>query len=361
MARLRSSRLQQQIRFCTASDGVRLAYATHGSGPPLVRAGHWLTHLEFDWESPIWRHWLRELARGHTVLRYDQRGCGLSDRSTERLSLDVFVGDLEAVVDAAGLERFALLGVSGGGAVAISYAVHHPERVTHLVLYGAYARGRLKRGLTPAQREEVELLQSLIRVGWGRDDPIFRRVFTTLFVPGANEQEMDWYDELQRASATPEDAERLREASSGIEVTDLLPSVSAPTLVAHARNESAVPFAEGRLLAAGIPGATFLPLEGRNHILLAEEPAWPAFLTGMREFLGTAERPAAPDLEDLSAREREVLELVAAGLSNEEIAERLVLSVRTVERHLSNIYAKLRVSGKAARAAVAARFSALRE
>jgi pimeloyl-ACP methyl ester carboxylesterase/DNA-binding CsgD family transcriptional regulator len=353
--------LQQQIRFCTASDGVRLAYATHGRGPPLVRAGHWLTHLEFDWESPIWRHWLRELARGHTVVRYDQRGCGLSDRNAERLSLDVFVDDLETVVDAAGLERFALLGVSGGGAVAISYAVRHPERVTHLVLYGAYARGRLKRGLTTAQREEVELLQSLIRVGWGRDDPIFRRVFTTLFVPAATEQQMDWYDELQRASATPEDAERLREASSGIDVTDLLPLVTTPTLVAHARDESAVPFAEGRLLAAGIRGARFLPLEGRNHILLAEEPAWPAFLTGLRGFLGTAEAPTAPDLEDLSGREREVLELVAAGLSNEEIGERLVLSVRTVERHLSNIYAKLGVSGKAARAAVAARFSTLRQ
>ena len=350
--------MEQRIRFCTASDGVRLAYAVHGSGPPLVRAGHWLTHLEFDWESPIWRHWLRELGRGHTVVRYDQRGCGLSDRNPERISLDVLVRDLEAVVESAGFERFALLGVSGGGPVAISYAVRHPERVTHLVLYGAYARGRMKRDLIAGQREEVELLQSLVRVGWGRDDPIFRRVFTTLFVPGATEEEMDWYDALQRASATPEDAERLRAASSEIDVTDLLPSVTVPTLVAHARGESAVPFAEGRLLAAGIPGARFLPLEGRNHILLADEPAWPAFLAGLREFLGAEEMPAGDEFEDLSPREREVLRLVADGLSNEEIGERLFLSVRTVERHLSNVYAKLRVSGRAARVAAAARFSA---
>lgn len=343
-----------------APDGVRLAYATHGSGPPLVRAGHWLTHLEFDWESPIWRHWLREFGRSNTVVRYDQRGCGLSDRNTEALSLDLLVGDLEAVVDAAGLERFALLGISGGGPVAVSYAARHPERVTHLVLYGAYARGRYERDLSAAQREEAELLQSLIRVGWGRDDPIFRRVFTTLFVPGASEEQMDWYDELQRATATPEDAERLRLAASQTDVTDLLPRLAVPTLVAHARDESAVPFAEGRLLAAGIAGAQFLPLEGRNHILLADEPAWPAFMAAVREFLGTAETPAEGDLEDLSPREREVLELVAGGLSNEEIGARLFLSVRTVERHLSNIYAKLRISGKAARAAAAARFSSVR-
>jgi pimeloyl-ACP methyl ester carboxylesterase/DNA-binding CsgD family transcriptional regulator len=352
--------LEQQIRFCTATDGVQLAYAEHGSGPPLVRAGHWLTHLEFDWESPIWRHWLRELARGHTVVRYDQRGCGLSDRDTTQLSLDVLVDDLEAVIAASGHERFALLGVSGGGAVAIAYAVRHPERVTHLVLYGTYARGRWKRDLSDQQREEAELLQSLIRVGWGRDDPIFRRVFTTLFMPGATQEQMDWFDELERVSAAPEDAERLREAWSDIDVTELLPLVTTPTLVAHARDETAVPFAEGRLLAARIPGARFLPLQGHNHILLADEPAWPEFLAAMREFLGTQEAPAADDLEDLSAREREVLELVAAGLSNEEIGKRLFVSVRTIERHLSNVYAKLRISGKAARAAAAARFSALR-
>jgi pimeloyl-ACP methyl ester carboxylesterase/DNA-binding CsgD family transcriptional regulator len=349
-----------RIRFCASSDGVRIAWAEHGNGLPLVKTANWLTHLEFDWESPIWRHWADELGRGHRFVRYDQRGCGLSDREVERVSLEAMVEDLEAVVESAGLERLALLGISAGGPVAISYAVKHPERVTHLVLYGTYARGRRKRDLSPREREEVELLQSLVRVGWGRADPVFRRVFTTLFIPGAGEREMEWFDELQRVSASPEMARRLREVWSDVDVTALLERVAAPTLVAHAREEAAVPFDEGRLLAAGIPNARFLPLEGRNHLLLSDEPAWPVFLAGIREFLGTPPGAAPGDLDDLSPRELEVLEMVAAGLSNEEIGERLFVSVRTVERHLSNVYAKLRISGKAARAAAAARFSTLR-
>jgi pimeloyl-ACP methyl ester carboxylesterase/DNA-binding CsgD family transcriptional regulator len=352
--------LEQRIRFCASSDGARIAWAEHGKGPPLVKAANWLTHLEFDWQSPIWHHWMEELGRGYRVVRYDERGCGLSDREVERISLDAMVEDLAAVVDAAELERFALLGISGGGPVAISYAVRHPERVSHLALYGTYARGRRERDLTPQQREEVELLQSLIRVGWGRDDPVFRRVFTTLFVPGGSEREMEWFDELQRVSTSPQMAERLREAWSGIEVTGLLEEVAVPTLVAHARDEAAVPFAEGRLLATRIPDARFVPLEGRNHLLLADEPAWPVFLAALREFLGTGAVTQPVDLEDLSPRELEVLALVAAGLTNEEIGERLYLSVRTVERHLSNVYAKLRISGKAARAAAAAQYSASR-
>ena len=352
--------MEQRIRFCTASDGTQIAYAEHGEGPAIVKAANWLTHLEFDWKSPIWRHWLEELARGHRVVRYDERGCGLSDRDPGDVSLDAVVGDLEAVVDSADLDRFALLGISGGGPVAISYAVRHPERITHLVLCGTYARGRGKRDLTDQQREENELLRSLIKVGWGRDEPVFRRVFTTLFVPEASEEEMNWYDELQRVSASPEMAERLRDVWSATDVTDILDRVTVPTLVAHARDESAVPFAEGRMLATRIPGATFVPLESRNHILLADEPAWPVFLAAVRQFLGTPEPAPVAALEDLSPREIEVLELVAAGLSNEEIGDRLFLSVRTVERHLSNVYAKLRISGKAARAAAAARFSAPR-
>lgn len=335
-------------------------YAEHGEGPAIVKAANWLTHLEFDWKSPIWRHWLEELGRGHRVVRYDERGCGLSDRDPGDVSLDAVVGDLEAVVDSADLDRFALLGISGGGPVAISYAVRNPERITHLVLCGSYARGRDKRDLTDQQRHENELLRSLIRVGWGRDEPVFRRVFTTLFVPEASEDEMNWYDELQRVSASPEMAERLRDVWSAMDVTDILDRVTMPTLVAHARGDSAVPFAEGRMLATRIPDATFVPLESRNHILLADEPAWPLFLAAARQFLGTPEPAPVAALEDLSPREIEVLGLVAAGLSNEEIGDRLFVSVRTVERHLSNIYAKLRISGKAARAAAAARFSAPR-
>jgi pimeloyl-ACP methyl ester carboxylesterase/DNA-binding CsgD family transcriptional regulator len=348
--------LEQQIRFCTTPDRVRLAYATHGNGPPLVKAANWLTHLEFDWESPVWRHWLEELGRGNTVVRYDERGCGLSDWDVEDLSLEAWISDLETVVDAAGLDRFALLGVSQGGAIAVAYAVRHPERVTQLILHGAYARGRMKRDRSAQAHEEAELMLSLIRVGWGRANPTFRRVFSELLVPGGTPEQLEWFDELARTSTSPEIAERLERAWYQIEVTELLSEVTVPTLVAHGRGDATVPFTEGRLLATGIPGARFVPLDSENHILLAEEPAWPVFLAGVREFLGSELTPDG-ELPELSPREIDVLELVATGLSNEQIAERLYLSVRTVERHLTNIYAKLRLSGKAARAAAAARFS----
>lgn len=355
---------EQRIRFCTAADGVRIAYATHGTGPPLVKAANWLTHLEFDWDSPVWKHWLDELGRGHLLVRYDERGCGLSDRDADDLSLDAHVSDFAAVVDAAGLDRFAVLGISQGGPIAISYAVRHPERVSHLVLYGTYARGKAHRGWPRERLEEEEVLMSLIRVGWGKADSRFRRVFTSAFLPAGSEEQMRWFDELQRVSTSPEVAFRLRASWAQINVTELLQQVRAPTLVAHARGDRSVPFDEGRIVATGIPGASFLPLEGENHLLLAEEPAWQAFLTAVRGFLGGAGEGeatgASTTLDELSPRELEVLELVARGRSNEEIAGRLYLSIRTVERHLSNIYAKLGVSGKAARAAAAARYSGRR-
>lgn len=323
----------------------------------LVRAPTWLTHLEFDWKSPVWRHWLDGLGERHTVLRYDERGCGLSDRDVEDLSLDARVGDLGAVMDAAGVERAALLGMSQGGPVAIAFAARHPERVIRLVLYGTYARGRLARDPSPAEREQAQLMISLIRMGWGQNQPAFRRLFTTLFIPDASEQQMEWFDELQRVTTEPETAVRIRHARNHDEVTDEATQVEAPTLVLQARDDALVSFAEGRLLATLIPDARLVALEGRNHILLADEPAWEQFLAEVNGFLRPAEAAPREDLSELSNREIEVLTLVADGRSNEEIAERLFLSVRTVERHLSNIYAKLRVSGKSARAAAAARFS----
>ena len=350
--------MEQQIRFCTTPDRVRIAYAMHGSGQPLVKAANWMTHLEFDWESPVWHHWLEQLGSDHTVVRYDERGCGLSDWDVADLSLAACVSDLEAVVDAAGLERFALLGISQGGAIALAYSVRHPERVSELILYGAYARGRLKRDLSAHELEEAETLLSLIRVGWGSANPAFRHVFSETFVPGGTPEQHAWFDELARISTSPEMAERLERAWYQIDVTELLPKVTVPTLVAHGRRDAMIPFAEGRTLAMGIPGARFLPLESENHVLLADEPAWPAFLTGIREFLGSESAPDR-DLPALSNRELDVLALVAEGLNNEEIASRLYISVRTVERHLSNIYFKLGVSGKAARAAAAARFARL--
>jgi pimeloyl-ACP methyl ester carboxylesterase/DNA-binding CsgD family transcriptional regulator len=349
---------RQEVRFCVAPGGSRIAYAVHGSGPPLVRTATWLTHLELDWESPVWRHWLTGLAERHTVLRYDERGCGLSDRDVEDLSLDARVGDLEAVVEAAGLGRFALLGMSQGGSVAVAYAARHPERVSHLVLFATYARGRLMRDPSRSAREQAQLMISLIRMGWGQDEPAFRRLFTTLFIPDASAEQMEWFDELQRVTTDAETAMRIRHARNHDDVTRDAAEITSPALVLHARDDALVPFSEGRLLATLIPGARFVPLESRNHILLADEPAWEAFRVELSAFLGPAERsPARVGLGELSNREHEVLALVADGLSNEEIAARLFLSVRTVERHLSNIYAKLRVSGKAARAAAAVRFS----
>jgi pimeloyl-ACP methyl ester carboxylesterase/DNA-binding CsgD family transcriptional regulator len=349
----------QKLSFCTAPDGARLAYAVYGNGPPIVRTATWLTHLEFDWESPVWRHWLEALGEGHTVVRYDERGCGLSDREIDDMSMDARLADLEAVIDAAACERFALFGLSQGGPTAIAYAARHPERVSHLILYGTYARGRLMRGPSPSAEEHARLMVSLIRMGWGQNQPAFRRLYTTLFIPDATPDQMQWFDDLQRVTTDPETAVRIRDARNHDDVSREATEVTAPTLVLHGREDALVPFEEGRLIATLIPGARFVPLESRNHILLADEPAWARFSQELHDFLGTPDTPPGDDLPDLSNRELDVLALVADGLSNEEIATRLYLSVRTVERHLSNIYVKLRVSGKAGRAAAAARFSRL--
>jgi len=337
---------------------MRLAYAVHGSGAPLVRVATWLTHLELDWESPLWRHWLDRLGATHTVVRYDERGCGLSDTDVGEPSIETWVDDLETVVDAVGLERFALLGVSQGAAVAVAYAVRHPHRVSDLVLYGGYARGRRYRG----QSDEEDALLAAIRAGWTAPNPAFRRVFSMLFLPDGTPDQMAWYEELLRQSTTAEAAARLFRARGGLNVSELASQVRVRTLVVHARDDRVVPVEEGRLLAALIPGAHFVLVESANHILLEDEPAWDVFVSEIEAFLGMDSKPGPPiAIAELSVREREVLELVSMGLTNEEIADRLYLSIRTVERHLTNIYAKLRVSGKAGRAAAAALFVQLYE
>jgi DNA-binding winged helix-turn-helix (wHTH) protein/pimeloyl-ACP methyl ester carboxylesterase len=275
---------RQVIQFCTAPDGVRIAYAEVGDGPPLVKTGHWLTHLEHDWNSPIWSHYLHELAASHRLIRYDARGNGLSDWEVSDFSFESRVRDLETVVDAARVDRFPLLGLSQGCAISIAYAVRHPERVSHLVLYGGFARGRRRRGSDQEIRNSDAVL-TLMRQGWGQDNPAFRQLFTSLFIPGGTMEQMQWYNDLQRVTTSPDNAAQLRQASDEVDVMQLLPQVRAPTLVLHCRNDAVQPFEEGRILAAGIPGARFVALEGRNHIILDTDPGWDRFLDEVRSFL----------------------------------------------------------------------------
>ena len=277
--------LKQEIHFCTAPDGVQLAYSMIGQGPPLMKTGNWMTHLEFDLESPIWRHLYRELARDHTLVRYDARGNGLSDRTVDDISFDAFVGDLEAVAAAAKVVRFALLGISQGCAVAIAYAVRHPERVSHLILYGGFAVGWNKRARSVAEKEEDAAMLTLMRLGWGKENPAFRQLFTSQFMPGATKEQADWFNELQRMTVSGQVAARIYETNGETDVTALLPRVSVPTLVLHTRDEARVPFEAGRRMAAGIPGARFVALPGRNHLFLETEPAFNQFLEHTRAFL----------------------------------------------------------------------------
>lgn len=274
----------QDIRFCVAPDRVRIAYASAGEGPPLVKTANWLNHLEFDWRSPVWRHLLNALTQDFRVIRYDARGNGLSDWNVADLSFEAMVRDLETVVDAAGLDRFPLLGLSQGCAVAIAYAVRHPERVTRLILHGGYAKGWRQRG-DPAEIARREALNTLVLQGWGQDNPAFRQVFTSFYIPEGNPEQFRWWNDLQRISTSPQNAARLMNELGEIDVTALLPRVQVPTLVLHSRRDAAVPFAAGRELAASIPGARLVSLDSQNHVILEQEAAWPRFLGELRGFL----------------------------------------------------------------------------
>ncbi len=343
---------RQTLRFCTAADGTRIAIASIGSGPPLVRAAHWLSHVEHDLHSPVWRPWLAELGSQHTYIRYDQRGCGLSDSEVSDFSLEAWVGDLEAVVDSLQLRRFPIIGMSQGGAVAIAYALRHPERVSHLILTGAYARGALQRDTGDSGRLEAETLVNLIRIGWGRDNAAFRQVFTNQFIPGGTPGQHQWWNELERLTASPENAARILDAFHYVDVVAMASQLRVPTLVLHARGDEAVPFDEGRRLAALIPGARFVPLNSCNHVLLDTEPAWAEFLREVRSFLGTAPASALAgsaqsDGATLTPAERDVLQLVARGLDNTAIAAQLHKSEKTVRNQVSSIFDKLGVRTRA--------------
>jgi pimeloyl-ACP methyl ester carboxylesterase/DNA-binding CsgD family transcriptional regulator len=337
---------KQQIRFCTSHDGARIAYATSGDGPPLVKVANWLSHLEFDLKSPVWSSLLAELTRAHTLIRYDERGCGLSDWNVDDLSFEAWVRDLETVVDATRVERFPLLGISQGASIAVAYAVRHPERVTHLILHGGYARGRLKRSATPEQREEAETMNKLSELGWGQKNPAFRQFFTTQFIPDGTPDQHRWFNELERISTSPMNAGRFMRIFNDIDVVPLLPQVTCPTLVLHTTRDARVPFDEGKLIAGLIPGARFVPLESNNHLLLESEPAWQRWLDEVRAFL-----PAEPSHDSafavLTPRERDLVELIAQGRDNAQIAAHLALSEKTVRNHITSIFAKLAVENRA--------------
>lgn len=342
--------MKQQIRFCSSFDGTRLAYATSGEGPPsrpvLVRAPHWLTHLEYEAESPLWRPWIERLSSGNTLLRMDARGCGLSDRDVSEFTFEHYVNDLEAVIDASGIDRFALFGHSQGGPIAIEYAARYPQRVTHLVLLGAYVRGAGKRGLPPEFLAELEAQLKLVEVGWGRDDPSYRAMFSTQFVPGATLEQLNSLSELQRKSAPAKNAVRLIRSFFAIDASESVQRVRCPTLVFHARDDRRVPFELGRQLAAQISGARFVPLETANHILLAHEPAFGQFFDELDAFL-PGERAPTVTIAGLTGREAEILERIARGLDNAQIAAHLGMSEKTVRNHITHIFDKLEVETRA--------------
>jgi pimeloyl-ACP methyl ester carboxylesterase/DNA-binding CsgD family transcriptional regulator len=337
-------RIRQTIRYLRTPDGVRLAWAEAGTGSILVKAANWLTHLQYECESPVWRHWIRFFSDHFRFVRYDERGSGMTDWDVGDVSFERWVEDLETVVTAVDpKEPVALLGISQGAAACAAYAVRHPGRVSRLVLYGGYARGWSHRQ-DPAGEREYRAIVEIIRLGWGKDNPVFRQVFTSRFVPGATDEQIGWFNDLCRRTTSPEIAAELLEARARVNVSELLGQIRVPTLVLHARDDGVIPISEGRLLATRIPGAQFVELDSRNHILLESEPAWERFREAVLEFMGL-EAPAGQDpaFGSLSRRERAVLALITEGLGNAQIAERLGISEKTVRNHVSNLFDKLGV------------------
>ncbi len=348
--------MAQSIRYLKTRDNVRLAWATSGHGSALVKAANWLSHLNHDLESPVWRHWIEFLNDHYRLIRYDERGSGMSDWDVTDLSPARWGEDLEAVVEASEPgEQFILLGISQGAATAITYAVRHPERVSRLILYGGYARGWAHSPESDGYRR-YRAIVDLARLGWGNDNPVFRQLFTALFVPGASPQQIGWFNDLCQRTTTPDIATRLLTARGDVEVRGLLPLVRAPTLVLHARHDEIVPFDAGKFMAAEIPNAEFIQLDSCNHILLAEEPAWERFKDAVLEFTGRPRSAAAEDplFATLSARERQILAAVVTGQNNSEIGAALFVSEKTVRNSLTRVFGKLGVRTRT-QAAVLAR------
>lgn len=338
--------LKQEIRFARSSDGARIAFATMGRGYPLVSAAHWLGHIEFDWQTPVWLPWMQRLSASYQLTRYDSRGCGLSDRNVSSFSLDDLVADLEAVVDASGIDRFALLGKSQGGAISIAYAAKHPERVSHIVLCGAFARGELRRDPSAQQRSAVEAMIKLVELGWGQANSAFLQLFTSLFFPQATLEQMRSFNMIQRNSTSPCHAARIVRALAELDAAPYLTKVTCPTLVIHCQGDAVIPFEEGRFLAASIAGARLEPLDSRNHVPLAGEPAFDRMFDLFSEFLpGTT--IVGSTFSELTQREHAMLDLIARGLDNAQIAARLELAEKTVRNRITFIFSKIAVENRA--------------
>jgi len=342
--------MRQHIQFCTSADGTRIAYATMGmgSGPPLVRAASWMTHLEHDAINPITAPYWEEFARAHTFIRYDLRGHGLSDRNVDDMSFAAWVKDLEAVINAAGLEKFSLVGMSAGSPLSIAYAAHHPEQVQKLMLHGAFVKGIRVHNLRPEQVEQIDAVNHLVEVGWGTKNAAFRQIFSSLLIPSGNPDQWKWWNELQRESSSGVAAAAALRTMQCIDVRDLASKVMCPTLVTHSTGDTSVPFTEGRLTASLIPHAKLVAFDDRNHILIKGDPAWDQFVEEFRKFF-VADAPLNPRaaaqaaFPQLSARETEVLDLIARGMDNDQIAARLELSPKTVRNHITSIFAKLEI------------------
>ena len=338
--------MKQRIQFCTGHDGIRIAFAKAGDGPPLVRTANWFTHLELDWDSAIWRHWFEVLAEGRTLVRYDPRGSGLSDRNVDDFSLDAWISDLEAVVNAAGLRRFPLIGLCQGGVVAAAYAARYPDRVSRLILYDSYLSGAYAAGVDEGLQKQAYTLSQMIELGWGRDAGAFREVFANLLMPDATREQLRWIGELQRRSASAMNARKLWDAFNSFDIRAEAGKLKTPALVFHVKGDAMVPFEAGRRLAAAIPNARFVPLEGENHILLANEKAWQTFRTELSSFLKADEPTEAlsqSKLDALSTREREILDCIARGMINADIARMTGISEKTVRNHITTIFSKLAV------------------
>ena len=338
--------MNQDIRFCTTADGVRLAYAVSGAGSPLVMSATWLTHLEHQWRSLAWRPWLDAFTREHKVLRHNSRGCGLSDRNVGDLSFETWVRDFECVIDAAAFRRFSLVGTCWGGPIAIEYAARHPDRVSHLVLYGTYALGRSRWKDFPNEVEKARVLLDLTRLGWGQENHALLQVWSSQFQPGGTLDYLRSWSEQQRAATSGDTAARLLEIGWNVDVREAARTIKCPVLIVHPERDAAVPFEQGRLLASLIPNSRFVQLDSENHMPLADEPAWPRLLAELRSFLAessdarTASRQTLP-LDELTPRERAVLEGIAEGLNNAEIAASLGLSEKTVRNHITRVFDKI--------------------